>query len=319
MRRFRHPLSRRCVRAVAGLAGPRAAGRRAEHLVRDLPREQRLAPRRLEPPGARRRAPRGSARRTRGPTLLHPDFGPPSYGIPFDAVAATHPKVSIALPLRERERSRAVPVRRGHPHRRRIRPPRDHDRPERLHAVRAVRRPLERRRTHCGQWRDLPSRGAHANDLRPAGWTSADAAGLPIFAGLLRYDEVAAGVVDHAIRMTVDCTYDAYIWPARHAAGTGDHRCPRWGLGSGSRLRSRSSVRPDGAGDPPCDEALRHDRGGQRERLVLPGHRRPAVDEPPARPAQADPREAFQAVDERACRLAPGSAAFAYGPVCPAP
>ena len=56
--------------------------------------------------------------------------------------------------------------------------------------------------------------------LRPADWTSADAAGLPILAGLLRRDEVQSGVVRHAIRMTVDVTDESYIWPARHEAGS---------------------------------------------------------------------------------------------------
>src|SRR6202035_2867115 len=55
--------------------------------------------------------------------------------------------------------------------------------------------------------------------LRPATWTSADAAGLPIFPGLLRPDEVAAGVVSHAIRFTADETDTSFIWPARHEAG----------------------------------------------------------------------------------------------------
>jgi hypothetical protein len=56
--------------------------------------------------------------------------------------------------------------------------------------------------------------------LRPAGWTSADAAGLPILPGLLRYDEVRAGTVDHAIRFTTNVTDNSYVWPARHAAGS---------------------------------------------------------------------------------------------------
>ena len=56
--------------------------------------------------------------------------------------------------------------------------------------------------------------------LRPAGWTSADAAGLPILPGLLRYDEVLAGNVDHAIRFTTDVTATSYVWPARHEAGS---------------------------------------------------------------------------------------------------
>jgi hypothetical protein len=61
-----------------------------------------------------------------------------------------------------------------------------------------------------------------SNALRPAGWTSADAAGLPIFAGLIRRDEVEAGVVDHAIRVTAEHTDRRYIWPARHQAGEAD-------------------------------------------------------------------------------------------------
>jgi hypothetical protein len=55
----------------------------------------------------------------------------------------------------------------------------------------------------------------NSNALRPVGWTSADAAGLPILAGLVRYDEIEAGVIRHAIRFTASDT-DSYIWPARH-------------------------------------------------------------------------------------------------------
>jgi hypothetical protein len=55
--------------------------------------------------------------------------------------------------------------------------------------------------------------------LRPEGWTSADAAGLPIFPGLVRYDEVAAGHLEHAIRVTFDSTRDAWVHPASHCAG----------------------------------------------------------------------------------------------------
>ncbi|MFL5804498.1 MAG: hypothetical protein ACJ8CR_22480 [Roseiflexaceae bacterium] len=58
----------------------------------------------------------------------------------------------------------------------------------------------------------------NSNALRPAGWTSADAAGLPILPGLALYDEVNAGAINHALRFTVWCTADAYIWPARHKA-----------------------------------------------------------------------------------------------------
>ena len=59
----------------------------------------------------------------------------------------------------------------------------------------------------------------NSDALRPAGWTSADAAGLPILPGLLRYDEVQSGVITHAIRMTAQVTDTSYLWPARHEAG----------------------------------------------------------------------------------------------------
>lgn len=58
----------------------------------------------------------------------------------------------------------------------------------------------------------------NSNALRPDGWTSADAAGLPILPGLVRYEEVASGVINHAIRFTVDETQRAYVWPGRHFA-----------------------------------------------------------------------------------------------------
>jgi len=70
-----------------------------------------------------------------------------------------------------------------------------------------------------------------SNHLRPAGWTSADAAGLPIFPGLVRYDEAAAGHVNHAIRVTVDSTQNAWVHPASHCAGdTSNPSAPPMGL-----------------------------------------------------------------------------------------
>ena len=59
-----------------------------------------------------------------------------------------------------------------------------------------------------------------SNALRPAGWTSADAAGLPIFAGLARFDEVASGAITHALRFTCPTTRRAYVPPARHYASS---------------------------------------------------------------------------------------------------
>jgi len=77
-----------------------------------------------------------------------------------------------------------------------------------------------------------------SNALRPRGWTSADAAGLPILPGLARYDEVASGVIDHALRFTVQRSRRAYIYPARHFASSYTSKnLPPMGL----RLRLRSS------------------------------------------------------------------------------
>jgi hypothetical protein len=77
-----------------------------------------------------------------------------------------------------------------------------------------------------------------SNAVRPRGWTSADAAGLPILPGLARYDEVAAGSIDHALRFTVRRSRRAYVYPARHFASPYTSRAlPPMGL----RLRLRSS------------------------------------------------------------------------------
>ena len=69
-----------------------------------------------------------------------------------------------------------------------------------------------------------------SNDLRPDTFTSADAAGLPILPGLVRYEEVAAGEIDHPIRFTLEVTRDEYVWPARHQAGEPGEGLPPMGL-----------------------------------------------------------------------------------------
>lgn len=79
-----------------------------------------------------------------------------------------------------------------------------------------------------------------SNALRPAGWTSADAAGLPILGGLVRYDEVASGHVDHALRVTVRRTDRRFVWPARHQAGVDDPTAPPMG----AWVRLKSTVDP---------------------------------------------------------------------------
>src|SRR3954454_3216020 len=77
-----------------------------------------------------------------------------------------------------------------------------------------------------------------SNKLRPAGWTSADAAGLPITPGLARWDEAARGTIDHALRFTVERTRKAYVYPARHyASDSTDPSLPPMGL----RVRLKAS------------------------------------------------------------------------------
>ncbi len=81
--------------------------------------------------------------------------------------------------------------------------------------------------------------GLGSDRLRPAGWTSADAAGLPILPGLARYAEVAAGAIEHALRFTAPCTGPRYVYPARHFAATcGGASAPPMGL----RVRLKTGV-----------------------------------------------------------------------------
>lgn len=90
-----------------------------------------------------------------------------------------------------------------------------------------------------------------SNRLRHEGWTSADAAGLPIFPAVVRYDEVARGRVDHALRVTVRRTRRAYVYPARHfASRSDDETLPRMG----ERLRLRQDF--DVTGFPPHARAI---------------------------------------------------------------
>jgi hypothetical protein len=78
-----------------------------------------------------------------------------------------------------------------------------------------------------------------SNRLRPATYTSADAAGLPILPGLARYDQVARGAIDHALRFTAPCTAARYVYPARHFASTcSGPSLPPMGL----RVRLKRSV-----------------------------------------------------------------------------
>jgi len=158
-------------------------------------------------------------------TKLHPDFGTSGdpaapYGIPFKVVAADHAKVSVTFDYADESDhvpyplGADVPIEGG--------ANADGDR----HAIvidAGTCKLYETFDTHLTAGGATAGSGAtwdlRSNALRPAGWTSADAAGLPILPGLLRLDEVQAGVVDHAIRVTAARTDRSYLWPARHQAG----------------------------------------------------------------------------------------------------
>jgi hypothetical protein len=161
---------------------------------------------------------------------LHPDFGG-RYGIPVTTVGAAH---------------RTVRVRFGYPAESdRVRYPlgqdtrieggrrSDGDR----HAIVVDRSRCRLYETYATERRNkrwYAGSGAvwslSSNALRPDTWTSADAAGLPILPGLLRWDEVRERRVDHAIRFTTDVTSRWHLWPARHDAGSQDsHDYPPMG------------------------------------------------------------------------------------------
>lgn len=89
------------------------------------------------------------------------------------------------------------------------------------------------------------------DEQRPYTWTSADAAGLPIFVGLARYDEVSAGAINHALRFTIPTTQEAFVLPATHwASSVTDPNAPPMG----TRLRLKASV--DISGFPARDQLI---------------------------------------------------------------
>ena len=147
---------------------------------------------------------------------LHPDFGGSEYGIPITTTRHT-PRTRVRFDYAQESDRVRYPLRSS------TRIEGGSDRHTVVVDVRRCRlyETWNTRRTPGG-WR--AGSGAvwnlRSNALRPAGWTSADAAGLPILPGLLRWSEVRAGHVDHAIRFTAPTTAPRYLWPARHQAGS---------------------------------------------------------------------------------------------------
>lgn len=179
---------------------------------------------------------------------LHPDFGPtygdgPDYGIPVTVVKPTHAKVRVRFDYADESDRVRYPLGADT----RIEGGRGSAGDK--HAIvvdRGSCRLFETWNTRVRHGRWVAGSGAvwslTSNRLRPDGWTSADAAGLPILPGLLRWNEVKAGKVDHAIRFTTDVTSRHHLWPARHDAGSQDS-LDYPPMGARFRLRARFSTR----------------------------------------------------------------------------
>ena len=179
--------------------------------------------------------------------VVHPDFGSGLYGgepigIPFAVVSKRTKRVPVSFDYASESDGRLYPLPRGVPieggpnstgDRHVIVVDRDACRDYELYAAYP--------RAGSASWH--AGSGAifnlRSDRLRPRGWTSADAAGLPILPGLARYDEVAAGAIDHALRFTAPRTRTAFVYPARHEAGSSsDPSLPPMGL----RVRLKASV-----------------------------------------------------------------------------
>jgi hypothetical protein len=175
---------------------------------------------------------------------LHPDFGSDTWagfpiGIPYVIVSGAQPKVPVSFVYADESDPGPYPIPPDPP----IEgdPEGDGDRhvliidQDNCLLYELFAAHLENDGWYAGSGAIFDLRGYA---LRPDGWTSADAAGLAIFPGLVRYDEVAAGEIRHAIRFTASETRKDYIWPARHYASklTGSQYPPM-----GQRFRLKAS------------------------------------------------------------------------------
>src|SRR5689334_19856843 len=155
-------------------------------------------------------------------TGLHADFGAGLWdgspiGIPFDVVTRKTPRSRVTFEYSDESDHVGYPIPK-HVH---IEGGSDHhalllDRDAcRLYELGGLQKEGGRWNAWAGATWSLRS-----NKVRSAGWTSADAAGLPIFPGLARWDEARRGAIDHALRFTVSRTRRAFVYPARHYASS---------------------------------------------------------------------------------------------------
>ena len=181
---------------------------------------------------------------------LHPDFGPsygdgPNYGIPITKVKHSHPRVRVRFTYSSESDHVRYPLGADT----RIEGGRNSGGD--MHAIIVDRGSCKLYETYYTRFRNgrwHAGSGAvwslNSNKLRPDTWTSADAAGLPIMPGLLRWREVKNGRLDHAIRFTTPVTSTHHIWPARHDAGSESNLNQYPPMGA--RFRLKASFKTDG-------------------------------------------------------------------------
>ncbi|MGA3058256.1 MAG: hypothetical protein ABSE70_09535 [Candidatus Limnocylindrales bacterium] len=173
-------------------------------------------------------------------SYLHPDFDAIGDGIPFNIVTTSTPTYNVAFQYADESDPGPYPI----PANPRIEAGSDRHLLSldlgqcKLWELYDVQRAGSGWAAGSGAYFDLRS-----NALRPEGWTSADAAGLPIFPGLVRYEEVKTGSIDHAIRFTAPHTC-GYIYPARQLTAAPCSNLPPMGL----RVRLKASVDISGFG-----------------------------------------------------------------------
>jgi hypothetical protein len=258
--------------------------------------------------------------------LLHPDFGGPPYGIPFNVVDNAHATASFNfLYWQESDPTVATQQPQG---------------PYPYGSDLAIEAPTDSHlltinKDTCTLYEIAGTNyngpqtawsGAvfnlSSNALRPDTWTSADAAGLPIFPGLVRLDEVQAGAINHAIRFTVQQSDTSHLWPARHDAGTASNpNLPPMG----ARFRLKASYDTSGfsAQSQVVLTAMKHyglivaDNGSN---WYFTGTQDAGWNNEPYATMVAQlktvPASAFEAIDESSLMVSPDSAQAAVHPRC---
>ncbi len=243
-------------------------------------------------------------------TFLHPDFGPPPYGLPFVVVDNSTPTAAITFKYASESDPGPYPFTASTPIEGGSASTGDR------HALMVNKDTCKLYELFHARWNGgSPTAGSGAifdlssDALRPAGWTSADAAGLPILPGLVRYDEVQAGFIDHAIRFTAACPRNTYIWPARHSDGVANPDCPPMG----ARFRLKAGFDISGY-NPQIQVILQAmktyglilaDTGAN---WFFQGTEDQRWSNKVLDQLKTVPARAFQAVDESACRVSADSA-----------